>query len=154
MRSIPSFLAMGHAPFREDLRGTRGFRGALFQSVITHYYTFIHTGCKVPWALPRGNAVTAVTSADQGENVCAFSHGQTVCMKLFCANFLMQPVSTDTFSKVRGHRNSPDERECAVSITSVSRSFAVYIRTSNRFYSTCRHSSGMSSCTYVHGESP
>ena len=33
--------------------------------------------------LPRGNAVTAVTSADQGENVCAFSHGQPVCMKLF-----------------------------------------------------------------------
>ena len=24
---------------------------ALFQSVITHYDTFIHTGCKVPWAL-------------------------------------------------------------------------------------------------------
>ena len=29
-----------------------------------------------PRALPRGNAVTAVTSADQGENVCAFSYGQ------------------------------------------------------------------------------
>ena len=25
---------------------------------------------------PEGNAVTAVTSADQGENVCAFSYGQ------------------------------------------------------------------------------
>ena len=24
-------------------------------SVITHYDTFIHTGCKVPWALPRGS---------------------------------------------------------------------------------------------------
>ena len=34
------------------------------------------------------------------------------------------------------------------------RSFAAYIRTSNGIYSTCRHSSGMSSGTYVHGESP
>ena len=57
-------------------------------SVITHYNTFIHSGCKVPWALPRGCAVTAVTSADQGENVCNFSHGQPVCMKLFCGTFL------------------------------------------------------------------
>ena len=57
---------------------------ALFQSVITHYDTFIHTGCKVPWALPRGDAVTAATSADQSENVCAFSHGQPVCMEPFC----------------------------------------------------------------------
>ena len=57
-------------------------------SVITHYNTFIHTGCKVPWALPRGDAVTAATSADQSENVCAFSHGQPVCMKLFCGTFL------------------------------------------------------------------
>ena len=53
-----------------------------------------------------------------------------VCMKLFCVNFLLQPVSTDTFSKACGHRNSPNERMCAVSITSVSRSFAAYIRTS------------------------
>ena len=101
-----------------------------------------------------GNAVTAVTSADQGENVCTFSHGQPVCMKLFCVNFLLQPMSTDTFSKACGHRNSPNERMCAVSITSVSRSFAAYIRTSNGIYSTCRHSSGMFSGTYVHGESP
>ena len=100
------------------------------------------------------NAVTAVTSADQGENVCAFSHGQPVCMKLFCVNFLLQSVSTDTFSKACGHRNSPNERMCAVSITSVLRSFAAYIHTSNGIYSTCRHSSGMSSGTYVHGESP
>ena len=56
-------------------------------SVITHYNTFIHSGCKVPWALPRG-AVTAVASADQGENVCNFSHGQPVCMKLFCGTSL------------------------------------------------------------------
>ena len=97
---------------------------------------------------PRGNAVTAVTSADQGENVCAFSHGQPVCMKLFCVNFLLQSVSTDTFSKACGHRNSPNERMCAVSITSVLRSFAAYIHTSNGIYSTCRHSSGMSSGTY------
>src|SRR5699024_10297368 len=103
---------------------------------------------------PEGECGHCGDLCGQRQNVCAFSHGQPVCMKLFCANFLVQPVSTDTFSKVRGHRNSPDERECAVSITSVSRSFAVYIRTSNRFYSTCRHSSGMSSCTYVHGESP
>ena len=123
---------------------------ALFQSVITHYYTFIHTGCKVPWALPRGDAVTAATSADQSENVCAFSHGQPVCMEPFCVNFLLQPVSTDTFSKTCGHRNNPNERMRAVSITSVLRSFAAYIRTSNGIYSTCRHSSG----TYVHGESP
>ena len=54
-----------------------------------------------------------------------------VCMKLFCVNFLLQPVSTDTFSKACEHRNSPNERMCAVSITSVSRSFAAYIRTSN-----------------------
>ena len=76
---------------------------ALFQSVITHYDTFIHTGCKVPWALRgllrRGYAVAAATSADQGENVCAFSHGQPVCMKLFFVNFLLQPVSTDSFFK-------------------------------------------------------
>ena len=97
-----------------------------------------------------GNAVTAVTSADQSENVCAFSHGQPVCMKPFCVNFLLQPVSTDTFSKTCGHRNNPNERMRAVSITSVLRSFAAYIRTSNGIYSTCRHSSG----TYVHGESP
>ena len=25
------------------------------RQVITHYDTFIHTGCKVPWALPRGS---------------------------------------------------------------------------------------------------
>ena len=62
-----------------------------------------NTGCKVPWALRGlsrgGNAVTAVTSADQSENVCAFSHGQPVCMKLFCVNFLLQPVSTGPFFK-------------------------------------------------------
>ena len=103
---------------------------------------------------PIGYAVAAATSADQGENAYNFSYGQPVCTKLFCVNSLLQPMSTDPFSKVRGHRNSPKERECAVSITSVSRSFAVYIRTSNGFYSTCRHSSGMSSGTYVHGESP
>ena len=84
-----------------------------------------------PKALPRGNAVAAATAADQCENVCNFSYGQPACMKLFCVNSLLQPVSTGPFSKVRGHRNSPNERECAVSITSVSRSFAVYIRTSN-----------------------
>ena len=121
-----------------------------FGSVITHYNTFIHSGCKVPWALPRGDAVTAATSADQSENVCAFSHGQPVCMEPFCVNFLLRPVSTDTFSKTCGHRNNPNERMRAVSITSVLRSFAAYIRTSNGIYSTCRHSSG----TYVHGESP
>ena len=101
---------------------------------------------------PEGECGHCVTSADQGENVCAFSHGQTVCMKLFCVNFLLQSVSTDTFSKACGHRNSPNERMCAVSITSVLRSFAAYIHTSNGIYSTCRHSSGMSSGTYVHGE--
>src|SRR5690554_43966 len=77
---------MGHAPFREDLRGTRGFREALFQSVITHYYTFIHTGCKVPWALRgllrRGGAVTAVTSAVQSEKCPRpFSLVQPVCQR-------------------------------------------------------------------------
>ena len=41
-------------------------------SVITHYNTFIHSGCKVPWALPRGCAVTAVTSADQGKMSATF----------------------------------------------------------------------------------
>ena len=122
------------------MQTAEGWRTALFQSVITHYYTFIHTGCKVPWALPRGDAVTAATSADQSENVCAFSHGQPVCMEPFCVNFLLQPVSTDTFSKTCGHRNNPNERMRAVSITSVLRSFAAYIRTSNGIYSTCRHS--------------
>ena len=149
---------MDFLSFLWSLQTTESYGEALFQSVITHYYTFIHTGCKVPWALRgllrRGYAVTAVTSADQGENICAFSHGQPVCMKLFCVNFLLQPVSTDTFSKACGHRNSPNERMCAVSITSVLRSFAAYIHTSNGIYSTCRHSSGMSSGTYVHGESP
>ena len=33
------------------------------QSVITHYNTFIHTGCKVPWAL-RGGGGAAPLSAD------------------------------------------------------------------------------------------
>ena len=122
---------------------------------LLHFHPYwLQSAVGSPRALPRGNAVTAVTSADQGENVYAFSHGQPVCMKLFCVNFLLQPVSTDTFSKACGHRNSPNERMCAVSITSVSRSFAAYIRTSNGIYSTCRHSSGMSSGTYVHGESP
>ena len=37
---------------------------------------------------PEGECGHCVTSADQGENVCAFSHGQTVCMKLFCGTFL------------------------------------------------------------------
>ena len=41
-----------------------------------------------PRAPPEGDAVTAVTSADHGENVCTFSHGQPVCMKLFCGTFL------------------------------------------------------------------
>jgi len=123
-------------------------------SVITHYNTFIHSGCKVPWALPRGCAVTAVTSADQGENVCNFSHGQPVCMKLFCGTSSCSRCPQELFSKVRGHRNSPNEGGRAVSITSASRSFAAYIRTSNRFYAPFRHSSGMSSGTYVHGKSP
>lgn len=52
-----------------------------------------------PRAPPEGDAVTAVTSADQGENVCAFSYGQPVCMELFCVNILLQPVSTDLFQK-------------------------------------------------------
>ena len=122
---------------------------------LLHFHPYwLQSAVGSPRALPRGSAVTAATSADQSENVCNFSYGQPVCMKLFCVSILLQPVSTDLFSKVRGHRNSPNERECAVSITSVSRSFAVYIRTSNRFYSTLRHSSGMSSGTYVHDESP
>ena len=37
--------------FLWDLQTARSYGEALFQSVITHYYTFIHTGCKVPWAL-------------------------------------------------------------------------------------------------------
>ena len=38
----------------------------------THYNTFIHSGCQVPWALPRGCAVTAVTSADPGKMSATF----------------------------------------------------------------------------------
>ena len=135
-----------------------GWRTALFQSVITHYDTFIHTGCKVPWAL-RGLSRGGMRSLrrpllTKAKMSAPFPMVSPVCMKLFCVNFLLQPMSTDTFSKACGHRNSPNERMCAVSITSVSRSFAAYIRTSNGIYSTCRHSSGMSSGTYVHGESP
>ena len=40
-------------PFFEIYRQREGWGTALFQSVITHYYTFIHTGCKVPWVLRR-----------------------------------------------------------------------------------------------------
>ena len=78
-------------------------------SVITHYNTFIHSGCKVPWAIPRGCAFTAATSADQRENVCNFSHGQPVCMKLFCETSSCSRCPQELFSKVRGHRNSPNE---------------------------------------------
>ena len=59
-------------PCRCLLYTSGSYGEALFQSVITHYYTFIHTGCKVPWALPRGNAVTAVTSADHGKMSAPF----------------------------------------------------------------------------------
>ena len=45
------FLPWALRPFFEIYRQREGWGTALFQSVITHYYTFIHTGCKVPWAL-------------------------------------------------------------------------------------------------------
>ena len=48
---------------------------------------------------PLGSAVAAATSADQSENVCDFSYGQPACTNLFCVNILLQPVSTDPFSK-------------------------------------------------------
>ena len=157
MRWIPSFLAIGFFLSLKfaDSGGLENGTFSKCNNPLLHFHPcWLQSAVGSPRALPRGNAVTAVTSADQGENVCTFSHGQPVCMKLFCVNFLLQPVSTDTFSKACGHRNSQNERMCAVSITSVSRSFAAYIRTSNGIYSTCRHSSGMSSGTYVHGESP
>ena len=170
----------------------RGLREALFQSVITHYYTFIHTGCKVPWVLRRLFVVTnsisfampqaawlihsvapprpkkSTTFRGPHWGVRSLRRPLLTKAKMSATFLMVSPparicsASTSScsrcpqtlFPKVRGHRNSPNKRECAVSITSVSRSFAVYIRTSNGFYSTCRHSSGMSSGTYVHGESP
>ena len=35
-------------------------------SVITHYDTFIHTGCKVPWALRGGTGNAASEEASHG----------------------------------------------------------------------------------------
>ena len=121
---------------------------------LLHFHpSWLQSAVGSPRAPPEGGcAVTAATSADQGENVCNFSYGQPVCRMLFCANFLLQPVSTDGF--FQKPVDIETARECAVPIMSVSRSFAAYIRTSNRFYSPLRHSSGMSSGTYVHGESP
>ena len=120
---------------------------------LLHFHPYwLQSAVGSPKALPRGSAVAAATSADQGENVCNFSYGQPACMKLFCVNILLQPVSTDTFFKSPWTSKQPKREECAVSITSISRSFAAYIRTSNGFYSPLRHSSGMSSGTYVHGE--
>ena len=73
---------------RPSLNGFTGFTGIFISINNDHFLTIRkscqHTGCKVPWALPRGDAVTAATSADQSENVCAFSHGQPVCMEPFC----------------------------------------------------------------------
>ena len=42
---------MDFLSFLWNLQTAGSYGEALFQSVITHYDTFIHTGCKVPWAL-------------------------------------------------------------------------------------------------------
>ena len=67
---------------------------ALFQSVITHYGTFILTGCKVPWAL-RGGAGSAA-SAEALTVICGLhctykpqipvrtlNHSQPIMLMLF-----------------------------------------------------------------------
>ena len=68
VRSIPSFLAIGllSADFSALDFESNGEKTALFQSVITHYDTFIHSGCKVPWALRGGPGSAASAEALTG----------------------------------------------------------------------------------------
>ena len=78
-------LSLGFADSGELRRGTF----SKCNNPLLHFHPYwLQSAVGSPRALPRGNAVTAVTSADQGKNVCAFSHGQPVCMKLFCGTFL------------------------------------------------------------------
>ena len=90
--------------------------------------------CDFP-GTPLGSAVAAATSADQGENVCNFSYGQPVCIKLFCETcscrrrqrkpYFSLPVH-GAFAKSRGHRNSPNRRN----VLFLSRAFyALLLRT-------------------------
>ena len=126
-----------------------------FGSVITHYDTFIHTGCKGPWALPRGSP-RVMRSLRRPLLNCP----KTVCI-VFCCSARIAAVLRNTTHPggsenqiFHCNRNSPNKGNELF----LSQAFhALLLRTyvpANGIYSTCRHSSGMSSGTYVHGESP
>ena len=57
------------------------------QSVITHYDTFIHSGCKVPWALRGGTGSAASAEALTG------TYG------LLCTHKTQIPVRTENHSQ-------------------------------------------------------
>ena len=127
------FLSLG---FADRVALERHFCG----SVITHYDTFIHTGCKVPWALPRGSPRVMRSLRRPLPNTGKLSaylsnvrHGRL----LFCETAPSANRKKTDFFLSFGYVTK-------VLYRSDFRSYAVYVRTKNQ----SRHSSG----TYVHGE--
>ena len=126
-------------PFFEIYRQREGWGTALFQSVITHYNTFIHTGCKVPWVLrrlSRGGVRSLrrplLTKAKMSATFLVVSpSASSRFAKLTLAdggseNRIFHCPSTVLFAKSRGHKNSPNGRN----VLFLSRAFyALLLRT-------------------------
>ena len=102
---------MDFLSFLWNLQTAGSYGEALFQSVITHYNTFIHTGCKVPWALRgllrRGDAVAEATFADQGEMSATFLMVSPSALSRFAKLTLADGGSENRIFHC--HRNSPNK---------------------------------------------
>ena len=153
------FLSLGFA----DSGGLGNGTFSKCNNPLLHFHPYwLQSAVGSPRALPRGSAVTAATSADQGENVCAFSHGQPVCMKLFCGTFLADGgsenrifhcLSTVIFQNPVDIETAQTREMCCFYNERFTLFCCVHTYR-NPFYAPFLHSSGMSSGTYVHGKSP